>query len=70
MDIAWYVAKKTDHCEGYQRWSASSGNRRLEVRGHGDRPTLPLDIHPGLRAGNTGDVHTALVSKLQQANYR
>lgn len=38
----------------------SAGEGRLEVRGHGDRPHLPLDVHHRLPAGHRGAVPPAL----------
>lgn len=39
-------------------------HRGLEVRGHGDRPLVPVDLHPGVCGGNFGALHAAAVPEL------
>lgn len=39
----------------------SAGEGGLEVRGHGDRPHLPLDVHHRLLAGHRGALPPALL---------
>lgn len=39
----------------------------LEVRCHGDRPSLPVDLHPGVCGGNSGTLHAAALPKLQHS---
>lgn len=38
--------------------------RGLEVCSHGDRPSVPVDLHPGVCGGNIGALHAATVPKL------
>ena len=42
-----------------------AGHRGLEVRGHGARPTFPMDLHRG-RAGGDGGHHPAGAHALRQ----
>lgn len=48
----------------------SPDHRGLEVRGHGNRQALSVDLHPGVCGGNTGAFHAAAVPKLQHAHCR
>lgn len=48
----------------------SPDHRGLEVRGHGNRPALSVDLHPGVCGGNAGALHAAAVPKLQHAHCR
>ena len=54
--------------------SFSSGafpdHRGLEVCRHGDRPAVPVDLHPGVCGGNAGAVRAAAVPELQHTQRR
>lgn len=51
-------------CNSLNLFGLVPDHRGLEVCSHGDRPSVPVDLHPGVCGGNSGTLHAAIVPKL------